>query len=139
MSKTVKIKPSHESQGEFVIISVDQFNPSEHELIEGESLPVDDNEVPNGALVPVEQFDELANKLIISEEQLLKAKEELMAFKMMCQRCKHELQNCKLMTPQLAQQMKIKIHQQRILAMHRQAFKGAPLKIASNQKIRNKS
>ncbi|QNX13198.1 hypothetical protein IC789_14225 [Acinetobacter seifertii] len=81
MSKTVKIKPSHESQGEFVIISVDQFNPSEHELIEGESLPVDDNEVPNGALVPVEQFDELANKLIISEEQLLKAKEELMAFK----------------------------------------------------------
>ena len=81
MSKTVKIKPSHESQGEFVIISVEQFNPSEHELIEGESLPVDDNEVPNDALVPVEQFDELANKLIISEEQLLTAKEELMAFK----------------------------------------------------------
>lgn len=81
MSKTVKIKPSHESQGEFVIISVDQFNPSEHELIEGESLPIDESEVTNDALVPVEQFDELANKLVISEEQLLTAKEELMAFK----------------------------------------------------------
>lgn len=81
MSKTVKIKPSHESQGEFVIISVDQFNPSEHKLIEGESLPIDESEVTNVALVPVEQFDELANKLAISEEQLLTAKEELMAFK----------------------------------------------------------
>ncbi|NUL20043.1 hypothetical protein HUN27_24735, partial [Agrobacterium tumefaciens] len=81
MSKTVKIKPSHESQGDFVIISVDQFNPSEHELIEGESLPIDESEVTNDALVPVEQFDELANKLVISEEQLLTAKEELMAFK----------------------------------------------------------
>lgn len=81
MSKTVKIKPSHESQGEFVIISIDQFNPLEHELIEGESLPNDESEVTNDALVPVEQFDELANKLVISEEQLLTAKEELMAFK----------------------------------------------------------
>ncbi|HAV3776732.1 hypothetical protein RFH95_11330 [Acinetobacter nosocomialis] len=81
MSKTVKIKPSHESQGDFVIISVDQFNPAEHELIEGESLPTVDDEVTNDALVPVEQFDELANKLVISEEQLLTAKEELMAFK----------------------------------------------------------
>lgn len=51
MSKTVKIKPSHESQGDFVIISVDQFNPSEHELIEGESLPIDESEVTNDALV----------------------------------------------------------------------------------------
>ncbi|MGC9634240.1 UNVERIFIED_CONTAM: hypothetical protein KWF01_04430 [Acinetobacter pittii] len=81
MSKTVKIKPSHESQGEFVIISVDQFNPLEHELIEGESLPIEDSEITNDALVPVEQFDELVNKLVISEEQLLTAKEELMAFK----------------------------------------------------------
>ncbi|HAV4226278.1 TPA: hypothetical protein JIQ06_002505 [Acinetobacter baumannii] len=81
MSKTVKIKPSHESQGDFVIISVDQFNPLEHELIEGESLPIDESEVTNDALVPIEQFDELANKLVISEEQLLTAKEELMAFK----------------------------------------------------------
>lgn len=81
MSKTVKIKPSHESQGEFVIISVDQFNPLEHELIEGESLPFVDDEVTNDALIPVEQFDELANKLVFSEEQLLTAKEELMAFK----------------------------------------------------------
>jgi len=81
MSKTVKIKPSHESQGEFVIISVDQFRPLEHELIEGESLPIDDNEVTSDALVPVEQFDELAKKLVISEEQLLTAKEELMTFK----------------------------------------------------------
>ncbi|MDC5602486.1 hypothetical protein OFM92_06000 [Acinetobacter baumannii] len=81
MSKTVKIKPSHESQGDFVIISVDQFKPSEHELIEGESLPIEESEITNDALVPVEQFDELANKLAISEEQLLTAKEELMAFK----------------------------------------------------------
>lgn len=81
MSKTVKIKPSHKSQGEFVIISVEQFNPSEHELIEGESLPTEDIQVTNDALIPVEQFDELANKLVISEEQLLTAKEELMAFK----------------------------------------------------------
>ncbi|WP_185230174.1 hypothetical protein [Acinetobacter nosocomialis] len=81
MSKTVKIKPSHESQGDFVIISVDQFNPLEHELIEGETFPVNESEVTNDALVPVEQFDELANKLVISEEQLLTAKEELMAFK----------------------------------------------------------
>lgn len=81
MSKTVKIKPSHESQGEFVIISLDQFNPLEHELIEGESLPIDESEVTNDALVPAEQFDELANKLVFSEEQLLTAKEELIAFK----------------------------------------------------------
>jgi hypothetical protein len=30
--ETVKIKPSHESQGEFVIINKDDFNPEIHEL-----------------------------------------------------------------------------------------------------------
>lgn len=80
MSKTVKIKPSHKSQGEFVIISVDQFNPSEHELIEGEVLPVDENEVTNDALVPVEQFDAITAKLVKTEEELAVMKGEYIAF-----------------------------------------------------------
>jgi len=30
--ETVKIKPSHESQGDFVIINKDDFNPEIHEM-----------------------------------------------------------------------------------------------------------
>ncbi len=81
MSKTVKIKPSHKSQGEFVIISVEQFNPSEHELIEGESLPTEDIQVTNDALIPVEQFDVVTEKLAHTEEELAVVKGEFIAFK----------------------------------------------------------
>lgn len=81
MSKTVKIKPSHKSQGEFVIISVEQFNPSEHELIEGESLPTEDIQVTNDALIPVEQFDVVTEKLAHTEEDLAVVKGEFIAFK----------------------------------------------------------
>lgn len=35
---TVKIKPSHPSQGEFVLIEKADFDPSQHELLEGENL-----------------------------------------------------------------------------------------------------
>ncbi len=81
MSKTVKIKPSHKSQGEFVIISVEQFNPSEHELIKGETLPIEESEVTNDALIPVEQFDAISAKLVKTEEELAVVKGEFIAFK----------------------------------------------------------
>ena len=32
--KTLKIKPSHESQGDFVVINEEDFNPEVHELLE---------------------------------------------------------------------------------------------------------
>lgn len=35
---TIKIKPCHPSQGEFVLIEKKDFDPSTHELLEGESL-----------------------------------------------------------------------------------------------------
>ena len=35
---TIKIKPCHPSQGEFVLIEKKDFDPSTHELFEGESL-----------------------------------------------------------------------------------------------------
>lgn len=35
---TIKIKPSHPSQGDFVLIEKKDFDPSKHELIDGESL-----------------------------------------------------------------------------------------------------
>ena len=81
MSKTVKIKPSHKSQGEFVIISVGQFNPSEHELIEGESLPAEDIQGTDDALIPVEQFDVVTEKLAQTEDDLAVVKGEFIAFK----------------------------------------------------------
>ena len=81
MSKTVKIKPSHKSQGEFVIISVEQFNPSEHELIEGEVLPIVEGEIANDALIPIEQFDFVTEKLAQTEEELAVVKGEFIAFK----------------------------------------------------------
>lgn len=34
--KTIKIKPSHESQGAFVLINEEDFNPELHELLEAE-------------------------------------------------------------------------------------------------------
>ena len=81
MSKTVKIKPSHKSQGEFVIISVEQFNPAEHELIKGETIQVDESVVTNDALIPVEQFDVISAKLVKTEEELAVVKGEFIAFK----------------------------------------------------------
>lgn len=35
---TIKIKPTHPSQGEFVVIERASFDPSKHELIDGEQL-----------------------------------------------------------------------------------------------------
>ena len=35
---TIKIEPCHPSQGEFVLIEKTDFDPSKHELLEGESL-----------------------------------------------------------------------------------------------------
>ncbi|MBT2333618.1 hypothetical protein J7E49_06835 [Variovorax paradoxus] len=33
--KTIKIKPSHESQGDFVLINEEDFDPSKHVLLDG--------------------------------------------------------------------------------------------------------
>ena len=38
--ETVRIKPTHESQGDFVIINKDDFNPEIHELYVEISEPV---------------------------------------------------------------------------------------------------
>lgn len=32
--ETIKIKPSHESQGEFILINKDDFDPKKHELFD---------------------------------------------------------------------------------------------------------
>ncbi|WP_228268666.1 hypothetical protein [Acinetobacter soli] len=78
MSETLKVKPSHASQGKFVIISVDQYDPSVHELIEGESLP--DSLVQLDALITVDQFNAVAIKLAETEDQLKTSQGEFIAF-----------------------------------------------------------
>lgn len=80
MSITVKVKPAHASQGDFVVIDIAQFDPLIHELADGESLPDELNDSPIGNMVPIEQFDALAEKLAFAEEQLATAKEDSIAF-----------------------------------------------------------
>lgn len=43
MTTTIKIKPSHPSQGEFVLIERKDFDPAVHEPLEGEDLPASIN------------------------------------------------------------------------------------------------
>lgn len=66
---TIKIKPSHPSQGEFVIIEKADFDPSKHELLDGESLG--DTAGAAGDGVPT-----LA-ELLVGRDQLLARKDEL--------------------------------------------------------------
>lgn len=40
----IKIKPSHPSQGEFVLIEEDDFDPAKHEKL-GESKPAQDAQI----------------------------------------------------------------------------------------------
>jgi len=46
--ETVKIKPSHESQGDHVVINKADFDPQKHELLECdvEAAPADTQSVP---------------------------------------------------------------------------------------------
>lgn len=66
---TVKIKPSHPSQGEFVVIEKKDFDPSKHELLEGESL----GDAAGSAGVSVPTLAEL----LAGRDQLLARKDEL--------------------------------------------------------------
>lgn len=65
----IKIKPTHPSQGEFVIIEKKDFDPSKHELCDGESLG--DTQGDTGEGVPT-----LA-ELIASRNQLLARGDQL--------------------------------------------------------------
>lgn len=66
---TVKVKPSHPSQGEFVVIEKKDFDSSKHELLEGESLGAATGE--SGEYVPT------LPELIASRNQLLARNDEL--------------------------------------------------------------
>lgn len=63
---TIKIKPSHSSQGEFVLIEKKEFDPRKHELLEGETLGGD---TIDGAPTMTE--------LLAWREQLLARKDQL--------------------------------------------------------------
>ena len=80
MSQTVKIKPSHPSQGDYVVINVDDFNHKVHQLIDGEVWPTDSVENGESALIPVEQFDAVAEKLAKTEDELADFKATFIAF-----------------------------------------------------------
>lgn len=66
---TIKIKPTHASQGAFVVIEKKDFDSSKHELLEGESL---DDDAP-GAGVDTPTLAEL----LASRDQLLARKDQL--------------------------------------------------------------
>lgn len=66
---TVKIKPTHPSQGEFVVIEKAAFDPSKHELLEGESLGDAGGET--GVYVPT------LTELTASHRQLLARSDQL--------------------------------------------------------------
>lgn len=65
---TIKIKPTHPSQGDFVIIERKDFDPSKHELLEGERLDANAGDVDG---IPT-----LA-ELLVGRDQLLARKDEL--------------------------------------------------------------
>lgn len=69
MTTTVKIKPSHPSQGEFVLIEKKDFDPSKHELLEGESLG--DDGAARGDGVPT------LKELLAGQAQLAARKDQL--------------------------------------------------------------
>lgn len=66
---TIKIKPTHPSQGEFVVIEKAAFDPSTHEMLEGESLGDTNGDAGDGAPTLAE--------LIASRNQLLARNDEL--------------------------------------------------------------
>nr|WP_315249307.1 hypothetical protein [uncultured Duganella sp.] len=65
---TIKIKPTHPSQGDFVIIEKADFDPSKHELLEGEHL-ADTGNAGDGVPTLAE--------LLAGRDQLLARKDEL--------------------------------------------------------------
>lgn len=68
---TIKIKPTHPSQGEFVVIERADFDPSKHELLDGESLGDTVGAAGEGDGLPT-----LA-ELLAGRDQLLARKDEL--------------------------------------------------------------
>jgi uncharacterized protein (DUF3084 family) len=66
---TIKIKPSHLSQGEFVLIEKADFDPSKHELLDGESLGNISGDTDDGVPTLAE--------LIAGRDQLVARKEQL--------------------------------------------------------------
>jgi uncharacterized protein (DUF3084 family) len=66
---TIKIKPSHLSQGEFVLIEKADFDPSKHELLDGESLGNISGDTGDGVPTLAE--------LIAGRDQLVARKEQL--------------------------------------------------------------
>lgn len=66
---TVKIKPSHPSQGEFVVIDKKDFDPAKHELLDGESLGSDAGAAGEHAPTPAE--------LLAGRDQLQARKDQL--------------------------------------------------------------
>lgn len=80
MSQTVKIKPSHPSQGDYVVINVDDFDHKVHQLLDGEVFPSSSTELVENTLVPLEQFDAIAKKLAKTEEELADFKATFIAF-----------------------------------------------------------
>lgn len=80
MSQTVKIKPSHPSQGDYVVINVEDFDHRIHHLIDGEVFPSSNAELVENTLVPLEQFDAIAEKLAKTEDELADFKATFIAF-----------------------------------------------------------
>lgn len=71
---TIKIKPCHPSQGEFVLIEKKDFDPSTHELLEGESLGTEGHgdRVPTVAELLAARAD-----LLATHDQLLERERAL--------------------------------------------------------------
>lgn len=70
---TIKIKSSHPSQGEFVLIEKKDFDPSQHELLEGESLNTDSSagDAPTLAELMAGRDQLLARKGQLDELELM--------------------------------------------------------------------
>ncbi len=68
--KTLKIKPSHESQGDFVEINEEDFDPKVHELLDGDAS----TGKPSDGLTVAQIKEALAAKNVtIPEDVTLKA------------------------------------------------------------------
>lgn len=87
---TVKIKPSHPSQGDFVIIDKKDFDPSKHELCDGENLGDTQGDTGDGVptlaeliasrnqlLARSDQLDDLELQLTQRSDALAEAKQQL--------------------------------------------------------------
>lgn len=63
MVNTVKVKPSHSSQGDFVVIETNQFDPTTHVLADGEILPAELSITLDSPNVDAERLAEAEAKL----------------------------------------------------------------------------